>query len=340
MQKQVRNIAGAYVLVMVLVILLLLAITIRLVDVYYDQDMKSILEKRVYQLETLFTNYTDASLKLEDLNDEYIDTVLYTRLEGILDLTCGSLSSTPDILKDYKSLFNEMPGHEINIVSVLDYENFMREKYELEVDGIKTYNKYFSSIRDDERWRLLTRYLEEKDAVIIVAEEISSVDEIQEQFIEDIESRIEEHMDREPLAVSLIMVTADNKVQYCSEHNGNHSSLDGIDLRSGKPLIDLIHNTKDGYFEYEIKTEEGYKEYFAVVRDSSEYEAFIVLSMQRKSFTDRLGKTASLFLKLLLLIIVILCIWTVKRFSFILGNDFKNGSSARTLDEKSRNSVF
>lgn len=84
MKRQIRNIANAYMMVMGLVLLLLLFISVRVVDVYYDNEALGILETRATQLESIYINYSDARIKLRELNSEYNDKILYTRLEGVL----------------------------------------------------------------------------------------------------------------------------------------------------------------------------------------------------------------------------------------------------------------
>ncbi len=313
MEKQIRNIVNAYVLVMGLVLLLLLAITIRVVDIYYNDDMHSILENRVLQLESIFTNYTEAGEKLKKLNGDYIDTVLYTRLEGVLDLTRELAPSSPDITTEYSNLFGKLEGHQIHVVPTVMYTPFMTEKFELNIDYSPDKIEYYNSYIDGERWRIITKYVEVKNAVVVVAENIKDVDHIRLSFKEDIGSRIEEHLKREPMDVSIIMISR-GEVIYCSDHDGDHSELELIDIRTGKPLKKLIHELEDSEFEYQLKTEEGYKQYYAVVRMSSEYDAHILLSMEKQSLKNRIGKYADTFLKFIWVLMIIICTWTVVRF--------------------------
>ena len=336
MRKQIRNIANAYILIIGMVLLLLLSITVRVVDIYYNDDMKQVLEKRVYQLESIYTNYTEAGLVLKELNDNYVDSVLYTRLEGILDLTRDSVPQSPDITSDYKRIFGKLENQKIDIVEADKYNRFMTKTYGLDIEGTESEIVYHNAFLAGERWRLVTKYIEEKNAVIVVAENVSDMDIIRSNFKSDIEKRIQEHMGREPKDVYLMLVNADGTVLYCSNNNCNHVILEQIDIMTGQPLMDLIKTMENGEFEYQLSKEDGYKEYFAFTRKSKEYDAHILLSMEKDQLANRLGYYADLFFKGLMVLMIILSIWTGLRFKAVLGTGF----SYKRLKEDKKHSQF
>ena len=336
MNRQIRNIANVYMIVMGLVLLLLLFISIRVVDVYYNNEAKGILETRATQLESIYTNYSEAEIKLRELNDEYIDRVLYTRLEGVYDIIRKTTPGSKDLSLDYESMFEQLDGHRIDLVPSSDYAKFMSSAYGIEVTEYSDKIAYFSADVEGRRWRVAARYIEEKDAVLVVSEDVSAVDYTRSQFEIGISERIEEHMQREPMNVSIIVVAEDRSLVYCSEHQGNHEKIELLDMRTGKAVFDLVSEIENGQLEYQIKTDDGFKDYFAFTRASKEYDAYLILSMEKKDLATRFGNSAGMFLKMIFVLLVGFSIWTVYRFKSILGNDF----AIHHKSSNDKNSIF
>lgn len=322
MNKQIRNIANAYVIVMGLVLLMLLIIAIRVVDVYYYNEAKEVLETRASQLESVYSNYSEAGVQLKDLNTDYIDKILHTRLEGVLDILKKTTPRSEDLSARYGEIFRNLDGHRIDLVQSDGYLEFMSSTYGLKVTEYTEELAYFDASVEGANWRVASSYVEEKEAFIIAAEDISAVDALRAEFEKEIGARIEEHMKREPMNVSVIVVGDDGSLKYCSEHQGYHNELELIDMRTGKNVFDLVNEIENGQFEYQIITADGFKDYFAIVKPSDEYDAYLIMSMEKQDLVTQFGDSAGVFLKIVLILLTGFCIWTVYRFKRILGNDF------------------
>ena len=336
MNRQIRNIANAYLLIMGLVLILLMLITIRVVDVYYNNEAKEILETRIDQLESIYTNYYAAGSKLEDLNANYINRGLVSRLDGISDMLAKSTPSTPDLSEQASELFGELDQHRVNIVPVSEYKDFMRLAYNLEGEEAEPGISFKSLTLEDQPWQLAVKYDENSTKVIIVSENVAEVKGLEVSFKNDISGRIKEHLLREPMAVSAMLIDENEELVFCSEHFDNHNPTNHIDNLTGRKIIDLIHEVKDGQFEYQIHDENGFRDYFAITRMSHEYDAHIVLSMEKKDIANKFGQSTGIYVQILFIILASAFIWTIFRFRHIL----KYGDVKRPGSTKEKNSIF
>ena len=336
MDRQIKNIANAYLLIMGLVLILLMLITIRLVDVYYNDEAKEILETRIDQLESIYTNYYAAGIKLEGLNNEYIDQGLVSRLDGISDMLAQSPLLGSDVSEEIYSFFGGVGQHKIDSVTMDEYIDFMRLTYNLEVERPDSGLSFKSFTLEGQPWRMAVKFDGDSGKVIIVSENVSEARGLEDAFKNDIKGRIEKHLMREPMAVSAMLVDENEELVFCSEHPKGHSPTDHIDNLTGRKIMDLVHEIKNGQFEYQRHDENGYKDYFAITRMSSEYDAHIILSMEKKDITNRFGQSAGIYVQMLLVMLASACIWTIFRFRRIL----KQGDGKRPGPTKEKNSIF
>ncbi len=257
-------------------------------------------------------------------------------LKAFYDIVKKSTPSGKDLSSVYESMFQHLEGHKVDLVPTSVYTQFMKVSYGVEVNDYSEKINYYDAYTKDVRWRVVTQYIEEKGAVLVVSEDVSEVDSLRVQFESDIKGRIEEHMQREPMNVSIIVVSDDRSLVYCSEHLGDHDEIELFDMRTGKDVFDLVNETENGQFEYQIKSSDGFKNYFAFTRTSEAYDAHLILSMEKKDLSTKFGDRAGVFLKMIFILLLGFSIWTIYRFRKVLGNDF----GMRYKSTNNKNSIF
>jgi len=334
--RQIRNIANAYLLVLGLVLILLVFITIRVVDVYYNNEANAILDKRIEQLESIYTNYSDAGYRLRALNAEQIDKNLVIRLEGIHDLLAQSTPTTEDLTDQINPIFGDLDQHRVDVVSKDDYIEFMEVAYGVQVEAFTARLNFHNATIDGLKWRIAEKYIESKDSILVIAEDISEIEGLEVAFDHDIEGRIEEHLLREPMDVSVMLVNDQEELIYCSEHEVIHDPTDHYDNLTGRSIMDIVHELKNGQFEYQIRDGNTFNDYYAITRMSKEYDAHIILSMRKKDITNKFGQNTGMFIQLLFVLLITACIWTVFRFRQIL----KHGEITQPGSTREKNSIF
>lgn len=336
MNRQIRNIANAYLLIMGLVLMLLVLITIRVVDVYYNKEANAILDKRVEQLESIYTNYHDASKRLNALNAESIDKNLVVIMDGVLDILAQSTPNTSDLTDQIDLMFANLDQHRFHLVSEDQYVEFMQSTYNITVQPFDAKLNFHTSVHDGETWRIAEKYIESMNKILVVSEDITEVKGLEASFKSDVAGRIEEHLMREPMAVSVMLINEDEQVFYCSEHGMEENPSHHKDNLTGKSIVELVHELRNGHFEYQVHDEDGYRDYYAITRMSQQYDAHIILSMRKKEITNKFGQNTGIFVQILFVILLSAIIWTVFRFRRIL----KQGEITRPGSTREKNSIF
>lgn len=336
MKKQIRNITNAYVLVVVLILILLLFIAIRMVDVYYSDKAGQILETRAVELETLYTNYSGAGQVLEKLSFDYIDEIIVNRMDGIIDVLHASDPAYLQNLDVEEAVMKNVPGQKIFIVPAHRYSGFMALHYKKDVSPLTEGVKYFDHYQGQDHWRLAAKYCEDHNIIIVASENVTESDTRRERFESSIESRIEDHIVRQPLGVSLLVIGSDKSIIYSSEGYNRFESVEVLDMRTGKNVFDLASEKGTGHFEYQIKTPDGYKEYYAFSRTSPSYGAYMVLSLEKKNLAKHFGRGTGIFLKAISVLLVLICVWTIVRFRKVL----KNKPGSKNKAQNGNSSMF
>ncbi|WP_430884928.1 hypothetical protein [Fusibacter sp. JL216-2] len=336
MKKQIRNIANAYVLVVVLMVILLLFIAIRMVDVYYSDKAGQILEARALELENLYENYSGAGEVLQKLSDDYVNKDIVTRMDGIVDILHTSNPGYLEALSVEDEVMKNLEGQKVFMVPTERFAKFMESYYGKNLELLTDSVQYFDHFEKQDHWRVATKYCEDHDIVIVASENISQSDVMHQQFEDSIEARIEEHIRRQPMGVSLMVIGSDRSIIYSSEGLNRFESVEVLDMRTGKNVFELASEKDSGHFEYQIKTPSGYKEYYAFARTSPSYGAYLILSLQKKNLSAHFGKGTGIFLKTVSILLALICIWTIFRFRSV----FKDVPDSKDKNQSERGSYF
>ncbi len=329
LNEKMRNIMNTYGIIMVPVLLLLVVITVKVVDIYHSNAAENILEKRVVQLEALFTSYMDAGNTLKQLNDEYVDSALKDRLEAIL---ASSDAVETDALAHHLKHAFKTGEIRFDQVATSDYSRFMNETYGLNIEGYDTKPIFYGATADSKHYRIVSKYMESNDSVAVYAEDISEIDNKRKAYILGIEQRIEEHIDRTPKAVHVLLVSEDGRIEYSSYKDMYAEDLEMHDMVTGQRLMDMIRHADNEKFEFQSRRGMTYTSYLYLVKNSPQYGAYLVMGLEKENFASSLGANGKRFFRLIQLIMVVVFVWTLYRFKRLLrGTGLRRD---RTRDEE------
>ncbi len=334
MNRKMKNIMNAYGLVMVLVLFLFLVITVRVVDIYYSHEVENVLENRAEQLESIFTSYSDAGSVLKSLNNDYIDRAMIERERALMAVYMNT--PQPEREGFLESVSNTRPYLRYDIVDPQVYSDFMAQVYQLNIEGYDSTPIYYDAYLEGRRNRIVCTYSEALGAVAVYSEDVSRIDEKQAMFIEQINKRIDEHMDQTPMDVHISLIDHSGTVLYKTTDLGSEDLPQVQDIVSGTALMERIIETNNGAFDYQIKRGRSGARYLAVVKNSPEYGAYLVLTLEKQKFLSSLDGVGKLVFRMVQVVFVGMVIWTIFRFKRVLAG----GSLWPRQRENEKGSIF